>query len=169
MRMPMRGERGFTLIELLIVIAILAVLAAIVIPSIMGAFGRGAAQAFEGDKDSIQTAVSSYWYDNGGGSSAWPTADPDGGGPLVAGNIPGRIDYNRAGPITGDALVPRYLTEIPQSQDLAYDGNPTNASGGHYTWAIDSTGLVGYWVDDGDSKVEDDEVIHTYNSAYGYP
>jgi type IV pilus assembly protein PilA len=58
-----KKERGFTLIELLIVIAILGVLAAVVVPNVMGLFGRGGNQAYDSDKQTIQTAVASFWGD----------------------------------------------------------------------------------------------------------
>lgn len=62
-RLPRRGERGFTLVELLIVLAILAVLAAVVIPNVTGMFGRGAQQAYETDVKTIQTALSTFYFD----------------------------------------------------------------------------------------------------------
>lgn len=58
-----KKERGFTLIELLIVIAILGVLAAVVVPNVMGLFGRGGNQAYDSDKQTIQTAAASFWGD----------------------------------------------------------------------------------------------------------
>ena len=176
MEMPERGEKGFTLIELLIVIAILAILAAIVIPSVMGAFGRGAAQAFEGDMDSIQSMISEYWWDNGGGSTAWPTYGADNaaaGGD--DGTLPGTIDWDLDGAITGDDLVPVYVTEVPDSWDTAHDGDPATAAGGHYSWAINTDGLVGYWCDtvayggDGDGVVDDAEILFDYDDTIGYP
>ncbi len=58
-----KRERGFTLIELLIVIAILGVLAAVVVPNVMGLFGRGGSQAFGSDLQTIQTSAATFYGD----------------------------------------------------------------------------------------------------------
>jgi len=63
MRMPKRGEKGFTLIELLIVLAIMGVLAAVIVPSVRGVFGKGAEQAYDTDKKTLQTVVQTFFQE----------------------------------------------------------------------------------------------------------
>lgn len=58
--------QGFTLIELLIVVAIIAVLAAILIPNFLHARAESTSSACEGNLRNIATALEAYAIDNGG-------------------------------------------------------------------------------------------------------
>jgi len=78
MRCFKRGEKGFTLIELLIVIAILGVLAAVVIPNVVGLMGRGGLQAYETDEEVIQLACAAFYSDTHAGLVFDPNQDFDG-------------------------------------------------------------------------------------------
>lgn len=60
-----KNERGFTLIELLIVVAIIAILAAILIPNFLRARAQSQVSASKGNMKNIATALESYFVDRG--------------------------------------------------------------------------------------------------------
>jgi len=128
------GKRGFTLIELLIVMVILAILAGIVIISIGGVIGRGQETAYNAERESLQTAVLSYYASN---NSTWPTsADTT---PVSTPGNAGAIDMSILTVPIGSALP--YLDETPTSahEDNNRDDAVVN---GHYLWSVDATGHV---------------------------
>src|SRR5476651_2783706 len=61
-----RLQKGFTLIELMIVIAIIAILAAILIPNFIHARAESQTAACEGNEKQIATAMEEYAVDNQG-------------------------------------------------------------------------------------------------------
>jgi prepilin-type N-terminal cleavage/methylation domain-containing protein len=61
-----KSTRGFTLIELMIVIAIIAILAAILIPNFIHARAESQTSACEGNEKQIATAMEEYAVDNQG-------------------------------------------------------------------------------------------------------
>jgi type IV pilus assembly protein PilE len=58
-----RSRRGFTLPEVLVTVAIVAVLAAIVVPAVTQQVGKGDAPSFQGSVSSLRTAMASFAAD----------------------------------------------------------------------------------------------------------
>ena len=68
-----RGEKGFTLIELLIVVAILAIIAAVIIPNISRFMTTGQLAAANSEAENVKTAALGYF----GEFSVWPASSID--------------------------------------------------------------------------------------------
>ncbi len=121
----MRGQKGFTLIEILIVLALMAVLAAIVIPNVQGFLGRGKDDSYKVDKKTLQAAVDGYYTKN----SAYPTTAGATGLPTGG---------NNSYVVTATLVTDKYLNDTPSSANTY-----NNASGtGTYGWYVDSSGRV---------------------------
>lgn len=63
---PRRRRRGFTLVEVLLVLAILGVIAAMVIPNLIGAQGQANTQAAKNSIAGFENALKLYAVANGG-------------------------------------------------------------------------------------------------------
>jgi type II secretion system protein G len=73
----LRNERGFTLIELLIVVAIIAILAAILIPNFLRARAQSQVAASKGNLKNVATALESYFVDAAAYPQASTALEPD--------------------------------------------------------------------------------------------
>ena len=72
----LRNEQGFTLIELLIVVAIIAILAAILIPNFLRARAQSQFAASKGNLKNLATALESYFVDRGSYPATMGTLSP---------------------------------------------------------------------------------------------
>jgi len=101
---------------------ILAILVGIVIISIGGAIGRSQGTAYDGEDESIRTAVTTYYV----AYTEWPTADGK-PGIIAMGNL--------TSPPDGE--LP-YLDMTPKTASAANCAGCT----GHYTWTVDTNARV---------------------------
>ncbi len=76
----LRNPKGFTLVELIIVIMIIGILAATLLPKVMGAPAKARDAARTADLNAIATALELYYADN----SAYPAAAAGVGPTLVS-------------------------------------------------------------------------------------
>jgi prepilin-type N-terminal cleavage/methylation domain-containing protein len=104
-----RTQHGFTLIELMIVIAIIAILAAILIPNFLHARAEAQTAGCEGNEKQIATALEEYAVDHNG-------------------------SYGAGGTVTSTLLGTLYLGVTPKDPVDAsnYSVNTTGASYGSY-------------------------------------
>ncbi|MBI2919035.1 MAG: prepilin-type N-terminal cleavage/methylation domain-containing protein [Chloroflexi bacterium] len=156
-RSARRGDKGFTLVEIMIVLAVLAVLAAVVIPNVAGFLGRGKERAFSRDRDILQAAVDAWRTDVGSRSgNPWPTIGSSGAGAIAACTdvATDGIDVNDVAAgcsiIKVSNLATTYLKATDAVKSFAYTGTAptpttigaTNSPKGSYIWYIDASGLV---------------------------
>lgn len=99
-----RGQKGFTLIELLIVIAILGILVAVAVPSIMGMVKTGKVGAANSELASVKTAAVAYIADTP--DTGEFTISPESGiaSEYVGGTLKGTYTFDSNGSLieTGD-------------------------------------------------------------------
>lgn len=143
-----RSDGGFTLVELMIAVALLGILSAIAVPSLLGYLHSSEPRGFEVDRRVLQAAVDAWRSDVVNRStSGWPTVGGT-NGPLadLAGD---GVDIGAtstviklsvlvtAGYIPGFDAVKSFAYSTPGSGTGA-----TNSPAGSYVWYVDSNGLV---------------------------
>lgn len=121
---PSRGEAGFTLVELMVVVAIIALLAAVVIPNFVHARAQAAVSQTEANMKQIATALELYYADNQGYPTTDATVTPTlFGGPknpyltATPSNALARKPYSYAYVQPQDGSPPSYTLSDPGAYD----------------------------------------------------
>jgi type IV pilus assembly protein PilA len=126
------GEKGFTLIELLVVVAILGILAAVVIPNVMGMMGSGRVEAANTEAHDVEIAILACMVKNNVFS-------------LTAGGTIGPVGND-----VDNAANESTIVELPDADLLPYINGLL-----HGTYTIDDDGSISAAVFADNGKWED--------------
>jgi type II secretion system protein G len=127
----MRRKKGFTLIELMIVVAIIAILASILIPSFLKARAQAQLSGCEANLKNMATALEMYNTDY----AVYPSQTSLYGAPF-------QTDYMRAVPNCPIGLKSYYYTS-DSANGANFTANCTDARG-HARTIVSSVGLPQY-------------------------
>lgn len=118
----MFSSRGFSLVELLVAIAIIAVLAAMVVPNLVGVRERASDSSRKRDLQQLKTALRIYYNDF--------QQYPDATGTSMLGCGTGELSCTPGGQFAANGEV--YMNELPES--FSYNVHPTAGREGFLLW-----------------------------------
>lgn len=118
----MKHSKGFTLVELLVVISIIAVLAALIVPNLVGVRERASDSKKKRDVQQLKTALRLYYNDF--------QAYPDSTGISMLGCGTGVLSCSPGGEFSANGEV--YMKELPDA--YSYTTHPTEGTEGFIIW-----------------------------------
>ena len=137
--MNIRGERGFTLIEVIVAIAVVAILAGIITPSVIKHIDDSKRARAQNDCLVVGSAIASFYKDvarmpnmNSAGTAGITLLVSDGNTPTLASGI---TIWNRATTNAATDLLSNHLTvNAPKGQSGIIYPTTTSAPGSEFTW-----------------------------------
>ena len=143
-----RDQSGLTLVELLVVLAVMALLAALVVPNVGGFLSSGKDKAYTTEKETLQLAVDQWRHTIGkttgplfpiltGGSQQQCLGALDANGDPSVGGCNPYLDIKAL----ADQEFLRSANSV-KSANTARNTTATNSTSGSYGWYVSTGGLM---------------------------